>query len=240
MQLCLKKVLTFWEDRDASEESISENLDRLRDYYINNGFYFAGVTSRSEEAKAPPTITITFLVNEGPRVKLSRIIISGNGVLKTSEIKDEMGLKESSFFKNRRITKEAVAEDVGRIKALYEAKGFMKAEVSAHDIEFSRDDREASLKIDIGEGPRTYISGIKLTGQSNLTEDKVRAVLKVKAGEPLNPQNVKDDQNSILNLYSQNGYIHATVDVEKKISDDGRSAEIVYNISEGPWSPSGT
>jgi outer membrane protein insertion porin family len=229
----LKKALSFWEDRDLSEESVSENLDKLMEYYKGQGYYFAAVKSRTEESMSPASVSVKFIIDEGPRVKLSSIVLTGNKDIKTDDILDIMDLKASSFWKSRRITDRAVASDVERIKTYYETKGFLKAQVKAGDLEFNKDRTLATLKVAIDEGPRTFVTGIEIKGNGAVAADKILKVLKEKKGEPFNPQLIKDDTNDVLNLYSQKGYIDASMEVGQKLSEDGSGVQLVYNIKEG-------
>ncbi|MGA2191860.1 MAG: outer membrane protein assembly factor BamA [Nitrospirota bacterium] len=230
----LKKVLTFWEDRDVSEESISENLDKIRGYYQEEGFYFASVKSRTEETLAPPKVTVKFIVDEGPRSKLTEIDVSGNKEIKKDEIKDVMELKSSSIFKSRHVTDAAVKRDVDRIKAYYETKGFLKAEIKSGGIEFSPDRKDARLIIDVNEGPRTYVTGIDIQdGKGGVAVKNIRRVLKEKEGKPFNPELLKDDQNAVLNIYSQKGYTSVAVDVGQDFSADYKGVLLAYRITEG-------
>ena len=132
----LKKVLTFWDDRDVSEDSVSENLDKLQDYYKKEGFYFVKVTSRMEEAAAPPSVTVTFVIKEGPRTKLEHIILTGNETLESKRIKKAMELRESGIIFKYRVTDDAVKQDAERIRNLYESEGFLKAQVQPEPIKF--------------------------------------------------------------------------------------------------------
>lgn len=229
----LKKALTFWDDREVSEDSVSDNLNKLKEYYQGEGYYFAAVTSRTEETISPARVAIRFIVNEGPRVRLDKIILSGNKDIKTKDIRGIMDLEESSFWKDRRVTDKAVASDVERIKAYYEAKGFLKAQVNAGELEFSKDRTRATLKVAIDEGPRTSVTGIEINGNKGIATDKILAALKEKKGQPFNPQLVKEDTSAVISQYSEKGYISASLDVERKLSDDGKGVQLVYNITEG-------
>ena len=229
----LKKVLTFWEDRDISDESVQENLDKLIAFYKKQGYYFAAVTSRTEETITPPTVSVKFIVYEGPRSKLTRIAIDGNKDIKADDILAAMELKTSSFFRSRRVTDEEVAADVERIKGLYDSKGYLKAEVTAEPLAFDKDRTEAALKIEVKEGPRTYVTSIDVQGNKGVKTKRIMKAIKQEVGKPYIPQQEKDDQNSILNLYSQRGYINATVDAEKKFSEDNKGLALTYKVSEG-------
>lgn len=227
----LKKILTFWEDKDVSDESISENRDKINEYLNNEGYYFSTVTSRTEQSVAPPVISVTFIVNEGPRPMLEKVDISGNKEFRSDQIRDILESRESSWYKSRYINKETVERDVEKIKSYYETRGYLKAGVES-DTKFSDDSRAAFLNINITEGIKTVVSSVSVNDGNGVKKDAILKELKLKAGSPLNPQQQKEDENSILNLYSQQGFVDAAVDIGIKFSEDGGSVDLAYNIKE--------
>jgi outer membrane protein insertion porin family len=229
----LKKVLTFWNDRDVSEDTVSENLDKLRDYYKKEGFYFVKITSRMEEAAAPPSVTVTFVIKEGPRSKLEHIILTGNETLKSDRIKKAMELRESGIIFKERATDEAVKQDAERIRNLYESEGFLKAQVQPAPIKFYDNDTRADVTFAITEGPRTYVLSREIIDGDGVPKKKVEAAITQKVGEPFNPQEVKGDQNNILNQFSEAGYIGATMDTKQELVDEGRGVNLSYVIKQG-------
>jgi len=229
----LKGVLTFWDDRDLSEESISENLDKLSDYYKQDGYYFAALTSRSEETASPARVSVKFIVYEGPRVCLDKIEFKGNGNVGGDKLKGVMELKESSAFTCNTVTDGAVKGDLDRITTFYESNGYLKAEAKSEGIEFSKKGNKATLVMAIDEGPRTYVTSLEVEGVHGIPADQVRSAIKGKAGDVFSPQRLKEDQDGVLNLYSEKGYINATLDVEKKFTEDYKGVGLVYRIQEG-------
>ncbi len=227
----LRKILTFWEDKDVSDESVSENRDKINEYLKNEGYYFSTVTSRTEQSVTPPVVAVNFIINEGQRAKLEKVEISGNKEFSTEQIKGLLESRESSFFKSRYIIKETVDRDVEKIKSYYETKGYLKAGVES-DVKFSSDSRTAYLKINITEGIKTVVSSVSINDGIGIKKDTILKELKLKAGTPFNPLQLKEDENSILNLYSQQGFINAAVDIDKKFSEDGGSVDLAYNIKE--------
>jgi len=229
----LKKALTFYEDRDVSPESVSENIGRLTDLYKKAGWYFAVVTSRTEESASPRMVSVMYVVYEGPRVKLGRIEFAGNKETSTDDLKAAMELQESSFFRSRRITDEAAKEDAERIKSLYESRGFLKTEVGEPEIDFEGNGKVAVLKININEGPLTVVRGVEVKGNKGLTTDEIKEKVGGGLGKAYSPDELRVKQDALLNLYSGKGYMHVSIDVGKKFSEDGRDVVLVYDIKEG-------
>jgi len=229
----LRDLLSFWQDKDVSPENVTANLDRLVEFYHDNGYYYCAITARTEQGKQPPSVSVRFIIVEGPRSKLTRVSFSGNGSIEDDDLLEVMGLAESSVFKSRRITDAMVEEDVKRIKSLYESRGFLKAEVRPSEIEFSDDGTTAGISFDITEGPRTSIHSIIFTGNSGVTDEELRTVIPQETGAWYNPQSIGEYKNQILNLYSQKGYIHASIDVQSTLSEDGTAVDLDFRIEEG-------
>ncbi len=229
----LKKILTFWEDRDVSEDSVSENLDKLQGYYKKEGFYFAQVKSTMEETAKPPVANVTFSITEGPRTALEHVYLKGNKAVKAGRIRKVMALQGSGLIIKERVTDEAVRQDAQRIKNLYESKGFLKALIKPEPIRFYDRDKKADVTFDIIEGPMTYVLSRNIVDGEGVPREKIEAAIKQKLGEPFDPQLIKDDESSVISLFSKAGYIRATIDTKREFIDGGRGVNLFYVISQG-------
>ncbi len=229
----LKDVLTFWEDKDVSPENVAANLERIAEFYHDKGYYHAAVTARTEQGGPPPRVFVRFIIMEGPRSELERITFTGNRSVEDDEILDAIELSESSVFSSSYVTDKKVEEDGERIKALYESRGFLGAEVRPGDLEFSDDGTKTVVNFDITEGTRTYLEAVRFTGNNAIAREKLEPVVSGGVGLPFNPKLVDEYRRDILNMYSQMGYIHATVDADKEFSEDGAKVDLVFDIKEG-------
>jgi len=229
----LKETLTFWRDRDASPENVTENLDGLLEFYRENGFYLAAVTSRSERTESPPRIYVSYIIIEGPYTKLEELAFTGNETVDEDELREVMELFESGWFSTCYVTDEKVQKDAERLEVLYTTLGFLKAEIAPGNVELYEDGARARVEFKIKEGPRTYVHGVSVEGSSALSADDIIAAGLYAQGEPFNPQLERDSVNGILNLYSQKGYINASVELEKTFVDEGLHVDLAYSVKEG-------
>ncbi len=229
----LRKILTFWEDRDISEDSVSENLDKLQSYYKKEGFYFVQVKSTMEETVSPPKVNVTFSITEGPRTALEHVYLKGNKAIKTTRIRKVMALQGSGLIISERVNDEAVKQDAERIKNLYESKGFLKTLVKPEPVRFYDRDKKADVTFDITEGPRTYVLSRNIVDGEAVPKKTIEAEITQKLGEPFNPQIIKQDENNVISLFSKAGYIRATIDTKREFVDGGRGVNLSYVISQG-------
>ena len=62
------------------------------DYYQGEGFFEARVTPVTRAGTNPGEIELTFVINEGPRYAVRKVIIEGNSRLKTESLMENLEL----------------------------------------------------------------------------------------------------------------------------------------------------
>ena len=100
-------------DRDL----IDECRQKLIEYYQGQGFFDARVRPLTRSGKDPGEIELTFVVHEGIRYSVRRVIIQGNSQLKTEKLMDGLELHSGKPFlltvrdadKNRILTRYSTA-----------------------------------------------------------------------------------------------------------------------------------
>jgi outer membrane protein insertion porin family len=110
-------------------EKASENLEK---FYHEEGFAFARVTLKSDEL-GEGKMKLTYVIDEGPRLKVGKISFIGNSSIKNSDLKKVVKTaKKSWFFWPLNYVQEQAAEDVKGLKNIYWDQGFL-----AHRITYS-------------------------------------------------------------------------------------------------------
>jgi outer membrane protein assembly factor BamA len=75
----LRAVVTLSSAEDLRQEWLEDHVQALIAYYKERGFHF--VTGSSRQAEDEQTHTLTFVIEEGPRVHVRAITIAGNVAL---------------------------------------------------------------------------------------------------------------------------------------------------------------
>ena len=68
------------------EGLLDEDRQKLIDYYQGQGFFEAKVTPVTRSGKNPGEIDLTFVIHEGVRYSVRKVIIQGNSKLKTEKL----------------------------------------------------------------------------------------------------------------------------------------------------------
>src|ERR1700733_7089520 len=164
----------------------------LKDLLAEHGHQFA--TVNPEIKKIPPAhVSVTFVIKEGPTVKVGKIAFQGNNSLSDRTLRGAMrnlkpiGIPHSIILENlfaRTFDASKLDEDTERVRAAYQDRGYFKAQTSEPTTHV----RDAGglnpftlhppkgKRIDIlmpaDEGDRYKLGGITFTGNTHVPNVK--------------------------------------------------------------------
>lgn len=224
----LKKQLPFVESRDLSEGGVDEAKEALLRFYRENGWYFAVV--RAEFSRGPGVFSVKFDLEEGEKVHLDQIVMEGNRAFTRDEILSVMELHEKGWFTGGVFTDQSLERDVSSIIGLYADRGYLGASITRRQVDIEGDKVRLTLGVD--EGGQTQVVGIIIKGSGKIEAPEITKALESKAGKFYSEKQVREDRYRILSLYANQGYIYADVAIDQRFSDDRRSVDLTYTITE--------
>jgi outer membrane protein insertion porin family len=140
----------------ADMQKIDQDVDVLATYYHNLGFLTAVVGRRIEYDDSGKWITVTFVINEGPRFKVNDVQIIGNQYITEESLRQRLELKPGDMFDGT-----IMRRDVGELVYGYGELGFIYAEVEPKTV--MRDEANVvDLVYEIGEGDRWKVGQIRV------------------------------------------------------------------------------
>ena len=134
---------------------------QMEELYRKEGYAFAEVRYTFEKAEAAPEVA--FFFEEGPRVLLGNVTLTGNEAVGTEELEvffiagsGDVSDSKTSFV--RRDFEEAA----GSLRDFYYGRGFVEAKVEPPLIAFAEDRSRADVTISVREGPLHVIRKVIL------------------------------------------------------------------------------
>ncbi len=105
----LRKQLDF-RDRQFVSSAINENLNSLLDYLENNGFPFCvlgldSLTITSNEDSLQKSVLCHVLIDQGPRISIDSLVVSGNKVTRRNVIFRESRLKKRQLYDHSQVSR---------------------------------------------------------------------------------------------------------------------------------------
>lgn len=225
--------------RIAIARSAIEELYRARNYP------FTRVTV--DDVALSERGEVEFNVVEGPNVRIRNIQFRGNDSFSDDRLKGQIRSSTWIFiFRSGRFLPQQVEEDVAALRRFYDSKGFFDARVG-RKLVYSPDMRELEIQFLIDEGPRYTVERVTFEGNTQLSEDQLRARMKLLEGRPFDDELLQRDVRAIVRAYGPFGYIYQPDSndpdylrigtnrgpVRRVYQRDAGKVELLYSIREG-------
>ena len=227
----------------------------IKELLAAHGHQFANV--RSEVRPIPPAaVALTFVVKEGPKVKVGKITFEGNKAIKSRELRSSMknlkpiGIPRSIFLENlfaRTYDSTKLNEDAERVRYYYQTKGYFKALVGdpktqIHDTSGVRwywpfkstPGKSVDITLPVEEGQRYRLKEITFSGNKAVTNTAgLRALFKIKDGEIFDTEAVRKGLESLRKAYAALGYINFTPVPNTEADDEKKLISLRIDVDEG-------
>jgi len=162
----------FWVFKgEVNREEIDEDVNRLTAYYRSLGFFRARVGRYLEYNEKQNWLTLTFVIDEGPRYAIRNVSFIGNTKFSTGELAVQMKLKAGAFF-----NQADMQHDVATIRDRYGSVGYIFADVKA-DPRFLEEPGQLDLVYNIREGHRCRVGKIVPRIEGDFPHTRVTTVL---------------------------------------------------------------
>ncbi len=197
----LKKIRTkkssFWgwfHSGFLNEETLAEDLERIKAYYDENGYSDVEVSSRTDSINDEGDLFLEFVVKEGKKYIVGRVEFKGNSVLSGDEILKKIEMKTDKPFSRR-----GLRLDVSSIQDAYFEKGYLSAHIRSESLYNESADR-VDIRYAITEGEITYVDKVRVQGNMKTKDIVIRRELRAYPGEPFDGAKLKRSKERLYNL----------------------------------------
>ena len=213
----LSKLIGIDAGQPYLAEEMTVALNRVLEKYREDGYVFASIEP-AVETIPPDQVHIRLHIHEGTPVRTGEILIEGNHLLSTDDLRRALGLREGAPF-----THAAFEGGIDKILTLYSERGYPKAEIEPTNFHLSEERGTVDLHLQIHEGDQVRIGAVKLTGLQKTKPEVVLRELPVQAGDVFDQREIDQSFHRLVNL----GYFY---EVSPSLLEEGRTpAEIIFN-----------
>ncbi|HYY56923.1 MAG TPA: POTRA domain-containing protein, partial [Pyrinomonadaceae bacterium] len=230
----------------------------LKELLAEKGHPNATIETREDEVSLTST-AITFVINEGDRVRVVEIQFEGNQAFSDGSLRSQMKyVREAgliSRFKGTDILdRRKLDEDLRRVSFYMRSKGYLQARTGEPIIEglgrrttgffiplpfLSSTDEALRVTIPVLEGKVYRIGELKVEGNSIFSEQVIRSVIGLKQGDIANGERIgKSLFEDLKKLYGSQGFIQYTAEPEPTFKDNPSNpnegiVDFTISIDEG-------
>jgi outer membrane protein insertion porin family len=230
----LRKAIKLKINSPVSETELQEARQSIIESYQAKGYTDVDVKFRVDTDEARGTSRVVYTITEGARGAIGAIEFEGNTKFKDRILRKQMKTKGKTLYsfidKSGRLDETQLEQDINAVREWYQDHGYIDVEVK----EVRRDRSTGKLRIIVvlDEGPQYRVGKITITGEKVASEQKIRALLKMKEGSVYSPKQIREDSKKLADAYGSGGYVDLQVLPQGVPAGEGR-IDVHYQIQEG-------
>ncbi|MBI4354061.1 MAG: outer membrane protein assembly factor BamA, partial [Candidatus Omnitrophica bacterium] len=210
---------------------LKEGIDRLRAEYRRKGFANVEAVSSTTVDEQANTVTVSLVIDEGPRMLIKDILIEGNLAFSDSRLRKVMKTKRRKWFLRGLYAEQVLEEDLERLRAFYRKHGYQDITVSS-EVATAPAGEGLYLMLKIAEGLQHRIGKIAITGTILFPERELRTALTIKPGSVYHSDALQETLRAIKQYYGDRGHINAEVSPEMQLDPDTKRVDVTFRIAE--------
>ena len=214
------KEVGISEGRPFDKALADKAEQELKRQYITRSLYGAEVVTTVTPVERN-RVKLTFTVTEGGPSKIKEIRITGNQAFTEDSLKDQFNLDVggwlSWYTKSDRYSRTKLNADLETLRSYYLSRGFLEFRIDSTQVAISPDKQDISIAINVTEGERFVVSGVKLDGNYLGKDDEFKALVKIGLGQPYNAETVAETTKAFTDYFGKFGFAFARVDVRPEI-----------------------
>ena len=202
----------------------------LKRQYISRSLYGAEVVSTATPIDRN-RVNLTFTITEGGPAKIAQINIVGNQAFSDNTLRDQFNLDTggwmSWYTKSDRYSRTKLNADLEALRSFYLSRGFLEFRIDSTQVAMSPNKQDMSITINITEGERFVISGVKLEGNYLDRDDEFKALIKIAVGKPYNAETVAETTKAFTDYFGKFGFAFARVEAKPEIDRTNNRVQFV-------------
>ncbi len=219
----LKKSLRdvgLTDGRPFDKALVDRAEQELKRQYINRSLYGAEVVTTVTPIERN-RVNLVFNVTEGEPSKINEIRIVGNKAFPESTLRNLFDLNTggwlSWYTKSDRYSRAKLNADIESMRSYYLTRGYLEFNVESTQVAISPNKKDIAITINVNEGERYVISGIKLAGNFLGKDDEFKSLVVIRPGEAYNADLVTQTTKAFTDYYGNFGYAFARVEARPEI-----------------------
>ena len=218
----------------SAKRSSKKGGKKIIETYQGKGFTNIDVKFQVETDETRGTSRVIYTINEGQKGTISAIRFEGNTKFGDRILRKQMKTKGRTLYsfidKSGRLDETQLEQDINSVREWYQDHGYIDIEVK--EVRRERTKGKMTLVVVLAEGAQYHVGKLVITGTKVATEQKVRALLKMKEGSVYSPKQVRDDSKKIADAYGSGGYVDLQV-APQGVPAGQNTIDVKYTIEEG-------
>ena len=206
--------------RPFDKASLDRAEQEIKRQYINRSLYASEVVTTVTPIERN-RVNLAFTITEGDRAKIKEIRIVGNSVFSESTLRNLFDLDTggwlSWYTKSDQYSRAKLNADIEGLRSYYLTRGYLEFRVDSTQVVISPDKQDITIAINVTEGERYVVSGVKLEGNFLGKDDEFKSLVAIRAGQPYNADEVVQTTKAFTDYFGNFGYAFARVEARPEV-----------------------
>lgn len=238
-----------------------ELAERLRRTYQTSGFAHIEVSATEKTIDETFIKEISFKIDEGPRVRVKRIEITGNISRQGNYYAQFIDSTNRDLIGEGYYNRKDIEDGIKSLEEELQNQGYLRAKVKSWRSEFSNPQAsnsskpsagqnpaaikasgkrgsQATLILNIDEGPLTVIRQIRFEGVEAFSKIQLQGILPIKTSESLRIKDLNGAIEALKAYYYSQGFVEMRILNEKEglvtYNESSTQATVEFQVYEGP------
>ena len=219
------------------EAQLNQDVQKLKAFYQGKGHFDAKIDYTVNENKRIGKASITFKIDEGLKITISKIKFIGHEPVHSGKLVSIMNTKESGVLSiltgHCKFKEDIFYEDLQHLRDYFRDQGYLDVEILESEVQFEYPSPSRMvICIHIDKGKLYKVGNVTVSGNTLFQDEKLKALLQVKAGDIFAPGAIDRDRNELMDAYGEFGYLETYVIAERKANLETGAIDIKYDIQE--------
>ncbi|MDM0112472.1 outer membrane protein assembly factor BamA [Variovorax sp. J22R133] len=192
----------------------------LKRQYISRSLYNAEIVTTVTPMERN-RVNLTFTVSEGDTARIREIHVVGNKAFSESTLlglfDQDSGGWMSWYTKSNQYSRAKLNADLETLRSYYLTRGYLEFRIDSTQVAISPDRQDLSVTVNITEGEKFVVSGVKLQGNFLGRDEEFKSLVTIKPGEPYNGEQVTETTKAFTDYFGTFGYAFARVQARPEV-----------------------
>jgi len=227
----LRQLLPVLSGEGLTAESLDEGAANIRGYLEEYGYPMAEISIAEEIEKSGDRV-VRYNIDKGPKTTVDYVIFSGNKGISSEELLSAIQIQPARFLRRSVYSVAKLDADVETLKALYQSKGYLGAEI-VPVISPIKGSERLGINFECDEGDLSRVESIVIKGNVSVTSSILESRLSLKVGSPYSPILVEGARDAMLQVYNDDGFLQAKITNRSEPGSGAGLYKVEFDIAEG-------
>ena len=226
----------FQEGRTFDRAQLDQAEQEVKRQYLTRGMYGVVVTTTVTPLDRN-RVGINFGIDEGEVAKIRSINIVGNRSYAERDLLALFVLRTPGWFtwytKNDQYSRQKLQGDLENLRSYFMNRGYLDFNIDSTQVSITPDKRDIYITVNISEGEKYTISGVKIGGDPIVPEEELRKLIALRPGDPFSREKLSETSKNIVDRLGNDGYAFANANAVPDVDRDKRSVAFTFMVDAG-------